>query len=361
MPKTTSATGAAFSVSVVVPTCGRMDLLDRCLDALTRQALPAGTYEVIVVDDEPSHNTLHLVAGWRARTLDRGPRLVYLANSAKHGQHGRAAARNLGWRAAQAPIVAFTDDDGVPAPGWLVQGLAAFGDEVDVLCGHVDKPLPAAPLSAPLSAPPAAPPGPARAQGHDGDLMETPGVCVTNCFCRKSVLEVLGGFDERFEQSPHGDADLHFRLLGMGARIVPALDAVVVQPVPPMPWGASLAQTRRAVFDALLYKKHPRLYREKIGATPPLDYYLATVVLLVALGALLAGASVIAPVAGLAWLALTARLAAQRLRGSARCPNARSRKTVSHVADMIVTSALIPPLAVFWRLVGAIRYRVRFI
>lgn len=32
--------GLAYSVSVVVPTCGRMDLLDRCLDALTRQTLP---------------------------------------------------------------------------------------------------------------------------------------------------------------------------------------------------------------------------------------------------------------------------------------------------------------------------------
>lgn len=351
MPKTTSAAGSTvIRISVVVPTCGRLDLLDRCLDALTRQTMPAGSYEVIVVDDEPNHNTLHLVAGWRARTLDRGPRLVYLANS---GQHGTAAARNLGWRAAQATIVAFTDDDGVPAPSWLAQGLAAFGGEVDVLCGHVDKP----PHAALYAAPPAAPPAYAHESGRQAHPAETPEVCIINCFCRKSVLEALEGFDERFEQSSHGDADLHFRLLGMGARIARALDAVVVQPVPPMPWGASLAQTRRAVFDALLYKKHPQLYREKIGATPPLDYYLAAVALVLALGALLAGASVIALVAGLAWAAVTARLIAQRLRGSA---TTRSPKTVLHVLDMIVTSALIPPLAVFWRLVGAIRYRVRF-
>ncbi|MET0981338.1 MAG: glycosyltransferase [Telluria sp.] len=354
MPKTTSATGSAIAVSVVVPTCGRMDLLDRCLDALTRQTLPCGSYEVIVVDDEPNHNTLHLVAGWRARTLDRGPRLVYLPNTAEHGQHGPAAARNLGWRAAQAPIVAFTDDDGVPAPSWLAQGLAAFGDEVDVLCGLVDKP----PLAAPLGSL-----GTLHGQQRDGDLAEAPGVCVTNCFCRKRVLEALEGFDERFEQSRHGDADLHFRLLGMGARIVRAPEAVVVQPVPPMRWGASLAQTRRAVFDALLYKKHPQLYREKIGATPPLEYYLATLALMAALAALLAGAGVVAAVAGLAWLGLTARLCMRRLRASARAarsPGTRSPNTALHVLDMIVTSALIPPLAVFWRLVGAVRYRVRF-
>ena len=338
MPNTTSAAGStAITISVVVPTCGRMDLLDRCLDALTRQSLPFGSFEVIVVDDEPNHNTLHLVAGWRARTLDRGPRLVYLANS---GQHGPAAARNLGWRAAQAPVVAFLDDDGVPASGWLAEGLAAFGADVDVLCGRVDK----------------AGPGAARACGAQTHPDPMPELCITNCFCRKSVLEALEGFDERFEQSSHGEADLHFRLLGMGARIVRSTDAVVVQPVPPMPWGASLAETRRAVFDALLYKKHPRLYRERIGAIPPLDYYLATAALVLALGALLAGAGVPALVAGLAWLALTARLCMQRLRGAA----GRHPPTVSYMLDIVVTSALIPPLAVFWRLVGAIRYRVRF-
>jgi hypothetical protein len=31
------------------------------------------------------------------------------------------------------------------------------------------------------------------------------------------------------------------------------------------------------------------------------------------------------------------------------------------VAEMIVTSAVIPPLAVYWRIRGAIRYRVLFL
>ena len=62
-------TTATPTISVVLPACGRMDLLDRSLDALMRQRLDPRSYEVIVVDDEPNHNTLHLVAGWRTRTL----------------------------------------------------------------------------------------------------------------------------------------------------------------------------------------------------------------------------------------------------------------------------------------------------
>lgn len=324
-----STAASTIAISVVLPTWGRMDLLDRCLDALTRQSLPGALYEVIVVDDEPDHNTLHLVAGWRARTLDRGPRLVYLPNS---NQHGPAAARNLGWRSARAPIIAFTDEETVPTPGWLAQGLAGLTDKVDVVCGRLDT-SPAA---------------------RSGQLEQAAGdaFSVANCFCRKTLLERLKGFDERFEQAAHCEADLHFRLLALDARIVHAPEARVVLPLQPLPWGASLARTRDVLFDALLYKKHPRLYRERIAATPPWDDYLAVAALLVALGALLAGSSSLALFAGLGWLALTARRCLQRLRGVT--------PTASHIADVIVTSALIPPLAVFWRLLGAIRYRVRF-
>jgi glycosyltransferase involved in cell wall biosynthesis len=330
---TPATASSAIRISVVVPTCGRMDLLDRCLDALTRQTLPGACFEVIIVDDAPNHNTLHLVAGWRTRTLDRGPRLVYLPNS---NEHGAAAARNLGWRSALAPVVAFTDEDAVPSPSWLAQGLAAFGDEVDVLCGRLDAPLPARPTEAQRSA---------RQAAIDA-------FCVANCFCRKRLLERLEGFDERFRQASYSDADLHFRLLALEARIVRAPGALVVQPVLPAAWGASLGRTREAVFDALLYKKHPRLYRERIAAAPPWDHYYAVAALLAALGALLAGPRAVALLAGAVWLALTARLCLQRLRGTAH--------TVSHVTDVVVTSVLIPPLAVFWRLAGAIRYRVRF-
>jgi hypothetical protein len=105
-------------------------------------------------------------------------------------------------------------------------------------------------------------------------------------------------------------------------------------------------------FDALLYKKHPRRYRQKIQPAPRWDYYAIVASLLAALAGVVAGAAPLAAVGAAAWLTLTVRLCARRLSGTAR--------TISHVAEMIVTSALIPPLAVFWRVAGAIRYRVRF-
>lgn len=324
---------AMIAVSVVLPACGRMDLLDRCLDALMRQSLDPRSYEVIVVDDEPNHNTLHLVAGWRTRTLERGPRLSYVANP---GPSGPAAARNRGWRSARAAIVAFTSDDAVPASDWLAQGLAAFHDDADVVCGRIETPVPPRPTDRQRSA---------HAHEHAGFTS-------ASCFIRKPVLDRLDGFDEHFNVPRGADADFYFRLLENGIRIVRAPQAMAVHPVRPTPWGASLLQIRHAIFDALLYKKHPALYRERIEPHPRWDNYAIVAALLLAAAGLATGAQWLASAAGAAWLLLTAQLCARRLRGTAH--------SASHVAEMIVTSALLPPLAVFWRLAGAVRYRVRF-
>jgi hypothetical protein len=107
------------------------------------------------------------------------------------------------------------------------------------------------------------------------------------------------------------------------------------------------------LFDALLYKKHRRLYRQRIRRAPRLDYYAAVVTLLATVAALAAAAPEIGFAAAALWLALTVRLAARRLAGTQR--------EWRRVAEMLVTSAAIPPLAVFWRVVGAVRYRVVFL
>ena len=326
-------THAVPTISVVLPACGRMDLLDRSLDALMRQRLDPRSYEVIVVDDEPNHNTLHLVAGWRTRTLERGPRIVYVANT---GPRGPSAARNRGWRAARADVLAFTTDDAVPGPDWLAQGLAAFDGGAQVVCGRIETPVPARPTDRQRSA-----------HAH-----ERADFTSANCFIHKPVLEQQGGFDERFSVQRGSDADLHFRLLEHGVRIVRAPHALAVHPVRPAPWGAGLLQIRHAVYDALLYKKHPALYRERIEARPCWDHYAIVAALLVALLCWALGVHWLALAATLAWLALTVRLFLGRLRGTAH--------SASHVAEMAITSILLPPLAVFWRLAGAVRYRVRF-
>ena len=327
-------TPVEIAASIVVPTRGRPQLLNRCIASLVLQRFDPARFEIIIVDDGPDDDTREVVTGWAAHTAEQGPQITYIPSM---GPHGPAAARNHGWRAARGAIVAFTDDDTIARADWLKNGVLAFEEGVDTVCGRIVMPLSHTPTDYEL----------------DAKNLETAEFVTANCFCRKKVLEDLGGFDERFRFAWREDSDLHFRLLEYHANIVHEPKAVMMHPIRPAGWGVSLSQVKKVQFDALLYKKHPKLYRHKIRAKPRWDFYLTVVSLLACLAALALNAVGAAVIAGMSWLFMTGRFCVQRLR--------KTVKTPTHVAEMIVTSALIPPLAVFWRAVGALKFRVGFL
>ncbi|HEX8988765.1 MAG TPA: glycosyltransferase family 2 protein, partial [Rhodocyclaceae bacterium] len=240
--------------------------------------------------------------------------------------------------AAAAPVVAFTDDDVLPSPHWLAEGLRALASpDVDAAAGRVVVPLPASPTD-----------GERNTAGLDGAEFVT-----ANCFVRRAALREAGGFDERFTQPWREDSDLYFTLLERRARVVSAPAALVLHPPRRVAAAANLRAHRNLLFDALLYKKHRRLYRQKIAAAPPLRYYAAVAAALLALGGLLRADLATAGTAGAAWCAFTVAFTARRQRGCAA--------TWAHLRDMLLTSAAIPFVAVFWRLYGALRFRVPFL
>ncbi len=325
-------------VSVVIPTYRRPALLRRCLEGVLAQRLPAGAYEVVVVDDGHDDATLDAVDALAA-TLPDGPALRYLRPSRGRGP---AVARNAGWRAARGAVVAFTDDDTVPQPDWLSAGSRALAAHPDWsgLCGRVVVPL--------------APPQPRRPTDHELMTLglETAEFVTANAFVRRAALLRVDGFDERFTRAWREDSDLQFRLLQLGA-VGRADDAVVLHPARAERWGICLRQQKNALFEALLYKKHPRLYRERIDPAPPWHYYGVVVLSAGAVEAAAAGLAMPALAAGGLALALVLRFAARRLRRTSRAP--------AHVAEMLATSAVIPFLSVYWRLRGAWQFRVPFL
>lgn len=380
-----------YRISVVVPTFKRPDFLHRCLSALTMQDLDPSNYEIIVVDDAACESTRLQVDQWIARIQSRKscacsiPTIRYLPVT---GSHGPAAARNLGWHAARGDIIAFTDDDCIPTPGWLSGGLAAFSDGIVGASGKLVMPLDHIPTD----------------YERNAVQLERSEFVTANCFYRRAMLERVGGFDERFTAAWREDSDLFFTLQeyvvryenedtscasapsrrsqALATRVLSAPSpltresysreparhtskcdplcalvyvprAVVIHPVRPASWGISLKQQRKSMFNALLYKKHPDLYRQKVQAAPPWHYYCILVALLVALASIVAGFWLFALGAFTAWMFMTGRFCLQRLRHTSHAP--------SHVMEMIVTSILIPPLSIFWRIVGAIRFRVFFL
>ena len=243
-------------VSVVVTTRCRPELLRRCLHALLVQSFDAEAFEIIVVDDGHDGQTRTLVEALGAHT--RAPALRYVRPAQGRGP---AVARNAGWRAAWAPLIAFTDDDTIPAPDWLRGGERALAED-----GRVSAVGQAADASASTSTSATAdaeasvrplvavagrvvvPPlgGDARALPTDHELstrgLEAAEFVTANAFARKSALEGVGGFDESFQHASRQDTDLHVRLLQAGGAIGRADDAVVLRPVYPERCGASLRQ-----------------------------------------------------------------------------------------------------------------------
>jgi cellulose synthase/poly-beta-1,6-N-acetylglucosamine synthase-like glycosyltransferase len=297
----------------------------------------ATAYEVIIVDDAACDETRQMVECYAELVSECGNTLRYIAVT---GNHGPAVARNIGWRAASSDIIAFTDDDCIPAPDWLRAGVKAFHKKDKHIAGVSGR------IIVPLSG---IPTDYERNAAH----LETSEFVTANCFYRRSCLEAVGGFDERFTAAWREDSDLFFALLQGNVTLVHEPRALVVHPLRPAHWGVSLSQQRKSMFNALLYKKHPALYRQKVQATPPWHYYLILGTLLALVGGITGKFPRLTFIAACLWLLLTGRFCLHRLH--------HTSGTRSHRAEMIVTSMLIPPIAIFWRLRGALKFRVFFL
>jgi hypothetical protein len=108
------------------------------------------------------------------------------------------------------------------------------------------------------------------------------------------------------------------------------------------------------MFNALLYKKHPDLYRKRIQASPPWLYYAIILsFILFWIGLLSIKSFFLSAVMLLIWVSLLGKFIYKRLSGN-------SHKVV-HVIEMVVTSLFIPFLSVFWRLYGSVKFKVLFL
>lgn len=113
-----------LSVSVVIPTHERPELLREALESAFAQTHPC--LEVIVVDDGSSMDLLDVVAGFggAARLLRQS------------GSRGANPARNAGVRAARGELIAFLDDDDIWLSDKIARQLAALEDREGCLCGQ---------------------------------------------------------------------------------------------------------------------------------------------------------------------------------------------------------------------------------
>lgn len=196
------------AASVVFATHNRAARLAALLGSLRSQDF-AEPFEVVVVDDGSRDETPAVLAA----ELDRGE--LDLRVIVHPTGQGPAAARNAGWRAARAPLVAFTDDDCVAVAGWLKALHEAWADDpMRVVQGRVVPDPGEADRNGPF----------ARSLRVEslGPFFQTANVAYP-----RVLLERVGGFDEETFTVPGGeDADLAHRCFAAGGRPVFAREAL---------------------------------------------------------------------------------------------------------------------------------------
>jgi GT2 family glycosyltransferase len=199
-------------ITVVIPTLGRPGKLRRALDRLDRQTAPVGSFETIVVADAKDE---------RPDLIDEataGRRAPVRRLQAEHP--GASAARNVGWRAAESPLVLFLDDDVLAEPPLVAEHLDWHRrhpeDDVGVL-GHVrwaDE-LRVTPFMRWL---------------EDGIQFDYPNIegddagwgrfYTANSSVKRAMIDRVGGFDEDALPFGYEDLDLAKRMGEHGFRLL---------------------------------------------------------------------------------------------------------------------------------------------
>lgn len=314
-------------VSVVVPVRDRRELLRRLLDALAEQTVT--DHEVVVVDD---HSTDGSADEARAEAA-RGRPVRVLSNPG----WGAVSARLAGVEVASAGVLAFTDSDCVPTPGWLAAGLAAVDAGADVVQGVTVPARPTRPLERTVDS------------GDDG-LYAT-----CNVFYRRDAYDAAGGFDAdavdrlRFRLGPRArglgfgeDVLLGWRVRRKGSAVF-APDAVVSHEVFPPDVRDTVSRAWMAGGFPALVREVPELRSTLLWRGIVLGHWSRLLV----------------PVAAAAAVAGRPRVAAGALAGWTAVRGARLRRETgaSAMAKVLATELVVDAVAEVALVAGSVRAR----
>lgn len=241
------------TLSVVVPTYNRKDVLEETVRALARQTAPP--LEAIVVDDGSADGTYDLLLALREELKGSLDLVPLRQPNLKQGR-----ARNLGVSRARGDLVLFLGDDTIPEPGCVAEHLAAHRERpgpcavIGFTGWHRDR-MKVTPFLDFVNGH-----GPQFSFDLLADGQEVP---FTSLYTSNVSIprEVLGEepFDHRFTSYGWEDCELGWRLSGKGLPIVYRKAAATrhVHPQTMAQFLARQAHVGRAID--VLYEIHPEL------------------------------------------------------------------------------------------------------
>ncbi len=224
------------AVTLVIPARNAAETIRACLNAATAELGKHGLCAIIVVDDGSIDATGAIASEFGVHVI-RG-----------EGQ-GAAAARNLGWRAAQTPLIWFVDADCVIEPGALrflmehfrKQDIGAVGGsygnmrEDSLVASLIHEEI---------------------VERHLCMPEEVNFLATFNVVFRKAVLEHVGGLDEHFLKAQ--DVELAYRTQEAGWRLGFDVRSRVKHFHLSSLWKYLKVQRSQGYWRMWLYLKHPK-------------------------------------------------------------------------------------------------------
>ncbi len=182
------------AVSMVIPGRNVSGTIRACLEAAVPLLEKPGLAEIIFVDDGSTDDTIEIVEQFPVR-LVRG------------AARGPGAARNLGWRVAENPLIWFVDSDCVCEPDALEHLLPHMqSPEVGAVSGSYGNMRPDSLLACLIHE--------EIIDRHRRMPTRVDFLATFNVVYRREALERVGGFDERFLKGQ--DAELSWRVMEAG-------------------------------------------------------------------------------------------------------------------------------------------------
>lgn len=120
-----------MTISFIIPAFNASKTIDRCLNSIISLGLSKEDYEIIVVDDHSTDNTVDIIKKY---VLSQG-NITLLCQPQNHRQ---GAARNRGLAIAQGEFIVFVDSDDETAPGVISAIRLGSEQGVDMVAMQVD-------------------------------------------------------------------------------------------------------------------------------------------------------------------------------------------------------------------------------
>jgi len=195
-----------LKVSIYIPCYNVEKWVARCIEGVLRQTHRVD--EILIIDDGCQDRTIEIASQYPVRTV-------------RHERNrGLAAARNTGFRNAGNELVAALDADLVPEANWLENLVKCFEDEkvggaggrlVEMVLDSVADKWRKAHMTQ---------------DWGDSHVINPPFMFGNNSIIRKSVVQDVGWYDERFRTAGE-DADLSRRIRAKGYNLIYEPGAVV--------------------------------------------------------------------------------------------------------------------------------------